>query len=136
MTDPNIRAKQDRVVKALIGPKGTDQTQYVSSFGAKLSNLGSTTQRILDNSRWASGTAVYQLSALKINHQTEEIEDPRTCLTSGISNHPHIVGDGHEYRASMPSGAPIPEECLTCAMSALLTLSGGIKEVTVKTDFL
>lgn len=140
MTNPSRQARQDRSVKALIGPKAGledgPQTKYLTDFGVKINNPEATTQRILAGSRWASGTAVYELSALKINHQTGEMDDPRTCLTTGISNHPHIVGDDHGYKASMPSGAPIPDECITCVMSALLSLSGGIKEVPVKADFL
>lgn len=137
MSNRRSRARQDRVVKAKVGSKDGSSTNYTEmSYGVKLNNIGAAAQRILDNSSWASGAAVYELSALIINHPTESSADPRDCLESGISNHPRIVGDGHSYRAYMPSGSPLPDECLECVMSALLSLSGGVKDTAVRADFL
>lgn len=130
-------ASNQRVIQAQLGPKDGSHARHIStSFAVRLDNIGATAQRILDRPTWESGTAVHELSALKINRQGGEIKDPRNCLSSGISNHPHIREDNDSYAAYMPNNDPLPEECLSCVISALLALSGRIQEVQVRTDLL
>ena len=136
MNNLSRRVRSDRTIKALIGSKTDPQSRHYLNLPARMNNLGATTRMILDPSRWASGTAVYELGAIKINHQLEEMDDPRTCLATGLSSHPLIASDGNGYKASMPDGSSIPEECITCVVSALLNLSSGTKEVPVVSDLL
>lgn len=137
VTRARVLAGNNRVITAQIGPKDGSHAHCIStSFAVRLNNIGATTQRILNRPTWESGAAVHKLSALKINRRGGEIKDPRNCLASGISNHPFIIEGDDSYTAHMPNNSPIPEECLSCVISALLALSGGIQEVPVRSDLL
>ncbi len=136
MTTPNrIRARTDRIIEAELAPQSGSSPSYYTNIQATLSEPEAVTQRILDPNRWESGTAVISLAARKLNHG-QESQDPRTCLNTGISDHPQITDTSSSYKATMQDGRPIPPECLTCVISALLQMSAGIQEVPVHANFL